>query len=381
MSEHARLSPSAAERWSTCPGSVSLASTVVDSGSDAADQGTACHKMFEKAIKESVPVDSWLGKKILVVNEELTTTNEVEVTDEMIDWVMAALHWVADYIRAHPTAHVMSEERLHVGRAFGCPDEIWGTADVLISSDEEVVIADLKAGYGEVQVAGNPQLLLYAIGAMHEYGWAHPQARLVILQPRVSEPVKEIVLSAQALEDARRRFAPKIRAALEVNAPLVPSTAACKWCPAAGVCPAVHERTLALAKSEFSVESRAITKVQLVELLTAAPVIRAALNAAERHATKLLQSGVDLPGWKLVQGEKRRIWKDEKAAAAFLGKLGFDPYKKVLAYTPAQAEKAVGKTSAPALAPYIERPVGEATLAPLDDPRESVKPEFEAVPD
>jgi hypothetical protein len=337
--------------------------------------------MFEKSLKESVPVESWLGKKILVVNEELTTSNEVEVTDEMIDWVVSALHWVRDYMTKHPTAHLMSEERLHVGRAFGCPDEIWGTADVLISSDEELVIADLKAGYGEVQVAGNPQLTLYAIGAMQEYGWAHPRARLVVLQPRVSEPVKEIVLTARELEDSRRRFAPKIQAALEEDAPLVVSDAGCKWCPAAGVCPELHKRTLALAKAEFSSESRAITKVQLVELLGAAPAIRAALSAAERHATKLLQSGVELEGWKLVQGEKRRIWKDEKKAAEILGKLGFDPYKKVLAYTPAQAEKAVGKTSAPALAAFIEKPKGEATLAPIDDPREAVKPEFEAVPD
>jgi hypothetical protein len=367
----------------TCPGSVSLASTVVDAGGAAADMGTACHKMFEKALKEGVPVDSWLGKKILVVNEELTTTNEVEVTDEMIDWVTSALHWVHDYVAKHPGCHVMSEERLHVGRAFGCPDEIWGTADVLISSDEELVVADLKAGYGEVGVLGNPQLMLYGIGAMAEYGWAHRQVRLVVLQPRSTLPVKEEVYSIAEVEDARKRYAPKIRAALEEDAPLVPSEDGCKWCPAAGVCPALHARTLALAKAEFSIETRMVSKEQLLTILSHADKIRAALSAAERHATKLLESGVELPGWKLVASDKRRIWKDEEAiasAAKVLVTLGHDPYERSFKYTPAQAEKLLGKQKG-VLSKLIVKPQGAPTLAVEEDDRPALLSDFDEIAD
>jgi hypothetical protein len=365
----------------TCPGSVSLASTVVDAGGDAADQGTACHKMMEAYLKHTTPVASWKGKTILVVNEEQSTTNEVPVTDEMIGWVEQAVAWIDVYMELHPQANLFSEERLHVGRAFGCPDELWGTADVLISSDEELVIADLKAGYGEVEASGNLQLLLYAIGAMTEYGWAHPQVRLVILQPRIGDGVKEEVYTARELLDYQKRFAPKVKAALQPEAALVPSEDGCRWCPAAGICPELQKRTLALAKAEFTVENRTITKSEMLTLLAHRERITTALKAVERHAVKLLQSGVPLEGWKLVESEKRRAWKDEDEADLILADLGYtenDLYKKTF-ITPPQAEKLVGKATAAKLAYLIEKPKGESTLAPADDPRPAVSPEFTPV--
>lgn len=381
MAGHATLGPSAASRWMTCPGSVSLASTVVDAGGDAADQGTACHKMLEAYLKNTTPIVSWRGKTILVVNEEQSTTAEVPVTEEMIEWVEKAASWIDVYMELHPQANLFSEERLHVGRAFGCPDDLWGTADVLISSDEELVIADLKAGYAEVEAAGNLQLLLYGLGALNEYGWAHPQVRLVILQPRVGDGVKEIIYTARELLDYQKRFLPKVKAALQPEAPLVPSEDGCRWCPAAAICPALQERTLALAKAEFSVDTRSITKQEMLTILAHREKIQAALKAVERHAVKLLQSGVPLEGWKLVESEKRRAWKDEDEADLILADLGYtenDLYKRVF-LTPPQAEKLVGKATAAKLAYLIEKPKGEPTLATADDPRPALAPEFSPV--
>jgi len=43
MSGHAKLSPSSAARWMTCPGSVALSEGIEDTSSKNADEGTMMH--------------------------------------------------------------------------------------------------------------------------------------------------------------------------------------------------------------------------------------------------------------------------------------------------------------------------------------------------
>jgi hypothetical protein len=393
---HALLAPSAAERWMICPGSARLESTLPNSGSEAADQGTACHRMLESYLRNGTQPATWLGQKVQIADEENGVISTVEVTNEMIEWVEEACDWVDRYIAGHPGAHLMSEERLHVGRAFGCPDDLWGTSDVVIDAGTELVIIDLKAGRQDVRVAGNPQLLLYSIGAMQEYGWVHEQVRNVILQPR-SGGAKEEVYSRAQIEDARKRFAPKVAAALSLDAPYVVSDEGCKWCSAAGVCPTLHSQSVALAQREFADAPAIVSKEQLVTLLSYAARIRAVLTAAERHALKLIQSGVELPGWKVVQGDKRDAWKegqDNVALVVLETEHGADADKIAprKLRTPNQVAGEIekgfpGKTkkerTAAALVflkQWYERPKGEPILVPESDDRAPMLPEFSEEP-
>jgi hypothetical protein len=375
----------------TCAGSVSLSAGVVDSGSGAASEGTACHAMFEAFLKKGKLPLAWKGEKITVLEgEKKDLVTVVPVTPEMIGWVEEAAEWITGYMAEHPGSHLMSEEKLHVGRAFGCPDDLWGTSDVVIDAGGELVIFDLKAGYVDVQVAKNKQLILYAIGAMTEYGWAHDKARLVIFQPR-SGGAKEEVLSRAELEDARKRFAPKVHAALQPGGPLVPSDKGCKWCPAAGLCPALQAENLALAKREFTESMTGLTKEDFLHLLHNSSRIQSALKAAERHAVKLLQAGVELPGFKIVAADKRETWKNEdEAQEHFLVVEGLEPDDVAprSLRTPNQvaeilARKMVGSTKKEKLATakgrvaaFSTRPKGEPTLAEADDDRPALLPVF-----
>jgi len=51
MSAHAKLSPSAAERWMTCPGSVPLSIGMPDKTSAYAEEGTQAHELAERMLK------------------------------------------------------------------------------------------------------------------------------------------------------------------------------------------------------------------------------------------------------------------------------------------------------------------------------------------
>ncbi len=52
---HARLSPSAAERWMTCPGSVKLSEAIQDRESQYAAEGTAAHELAEHILRGQPP--------------------------------------------------------------------------------------------------------------------------------------------------------------------------------------------------------------------------------------------------------------------------------------------------------------------------------------
>ena len=57
---HAKLSPSSAERWMSCPGSVALNEGKDDKGSSYAAEGTAAHELAEKilrGVQQQQPVD------------------------------------------------------------------------------------------------------------------------------------------------------------------------------------------------------------------------------------------------------------------------------------------------------------------------------------
>ena len=65
--QHAVLSPSGADRWMVCPGSVRLSEGMPDTSSKAADEGTAAHFMAAECLIAKVDAIVHLGKTINVV--------------------------------------------------------------------------------------------------------------------------------------------------------------------------------------------------------------------------------------------------------------------------------------------------------------------------
>lgn len=386
MSAHAHLQPSSAYRWFICPGSVRLVGIVPDPDpGDAAAVGTACHRLFEDFVKLGRAPESRIGQHVLVVDQNVDSAEKVEVTRDMVEWVDYALEWLYEERRLHPKRMLRVEQRAHCGAYYGCPDEMWGTADIVLIDDEaaHLTVADEKYGFVEVDAEDNAQLQLYAIGICHDYGWAFKTIRTVIIQPRSSQPVKEHTYTVEELLDVARRIAPKVEAALDPMASLVPSEDGCKWCPAAGGCVALRERALSLVATDFASEET-VSLEAIKQTLDSADEIRAWLNNVEAHAAKLLSLGQKIEGYKRVYGEKRRIWTNPERAGDALVKLGVkkdEVWTRELGFTPAQAEKKVGKAMADLLQPFIERPRGEPTLAKADDKREEAPPDFEPVLD
>lgn len=265
----------------------------------------------------------------------------------------------------------------------------------MIAHGDELLVADAKFGFNPVDPKDNEQLILYALGAMYASAWMFDTVRLVILQPRDTTEAKEVVYSGADLMKFEAEYAPKVLAALH-GGPLVPSEGACRWCRAAGTCPALRDEVVQLARREFS-SALTMSPEEISDLLVKSEMIENAIAALKLHATKLAEMGTAIPGFKLVKGEKKRTWKSEEAAPKSLKKLGLtedEVFEKKLV-TPASAErdladKILAKSKVKITKKYaLEqakimvaelafKPEGLPTLVRDSDSREALPPAFTA---
>lgn len=360
---HAPLAPSAAHRWLVCPASVKESAQAVSSDTAASRDGTATHEVMALWLSEGAPPP--VGK---------VCSNGLLVSPEMIEVARVAVDYVVGYVQGRQHT-LMSEEPVKIGSFFSLPEGTCeGTCDVLAIVGSELLVADLKAGWQEVQAEENPQLLLYAIGAMEEMGWMWERVRLAIIQPR-NGGVKEWILTKEELLARAEAMRPAVAAAVSEAPAYVPTEEGCRYCPAAGVCRALQAESLAIAKMEFDATSVThLTPEELATLLAKADVIETAMKAVREHAMRLLQIGHEVPGWKLVEGRRNRVWKDEAAAVQTLTMLGYSADdiapRKIL--SPAQTEKLLKDKKV--MASLVETPSGKATLAPADDKRPALTP-------
>ena len=88
MTLHARLSPSSAQRWINCPGSIrEIEKAPPAPDSFAAREGTAAHELAEVCLKRNQNADEFIGAFF----------NDFEVDEEMADAVQLYLDTVREY--------------------------------------------------------------------------------------------------------------------------------------------------------------------------------------------------------------------------------------------------------------------------------------------
>lgn len=361
---HAKLSPSKAHTWMACPGSVRLSEGLPDTAGRAAAEGTACHALLHDLLIGKPPGD-WYGG--------------IEITPDMRRQVDEVYGWAMKWLAEHPGATLESEVQVRVD------DEVWGTADIVGDSPDELMVADAKFGFNEVEARDNKQLLIYLLAAYLRVPQARRNGRLMrvaILQPRVGGPKEEVVSLADL-----RLFEDELIAAeaavLDLDAPLHASPEACQYCPAAALCPENQKMSLAIATEEFSIVPERLTRDNLRLLLEKAELIKLAVKAVEDYAVRELEVGRDVPGFKRVQPNTHRKWNDDaeaqlKKALPLLTDKAVKVYKEPELKSPAQLEKALGLKPGD-LDAFTFKPEGTPVLAPESDPRPAVKPDFESV--
>lgn len=360
---HALLSASSAHRWLHCTPSARISERYPDNTSEAAEEGTAAHELAEHKLRLLLGEQSQRPESVWF-NEDMDTH-----TDDYADCVMAELE---EARKTSPAAFVAVEQRLDFSHLV--PDG-FGTGDAIIVGDGRMTIVDLKYGKGvEVSAEGNPQMRLYALGALAQFGMIYSidTVRMVIFQPRLSNVSVDEITAGELVQWGESVVKPAAKIAEAGEGELVAGEW-CRFCSHRAQCPAqaslYMEPVKPMLDAVMAPTPDTLSDEQIARIVTLASDVKKWLTAVEKHALDAANNGKQYPGLKLVEGRSVRKYTDDQAVAEAVQEAGFDPWeRKVLGVT--AMTKLLGKPAFDQiLGGLIHKPAGKPTLVPESDKR------------
>lgn len=360
---HAVLSASASHRWLNCPPSARLCENYDDKSSDYAAEGTDAHALCEYKLKNALKIEATDPTENLTwYNEEMNECAE-GYASYILELVEKAKQTCSDPV-------VLIEQRVDFSRWV---PEGFGTADCIVIADGVMNVVDYKHGKGvEVCAAENPQMMLYALGALEIFDGIYDidEIYMTIYQPRKSNISVSVIEKDELLEWAQNGLIYKAKLAFEGQGDFHCGEW-CRFCKAKAECRERAATNMELARYEFQ-EPALLNDDEIAEILGRIDELTAWASDIKEYALKQAINGKEWTGWKLVEGRSNRKYINDNAVAKVVEDAGFDPYEhKVLGITAMQ--KMLGKAKFnELLGDFIEKPQGKPTLVPECDKRPAI---------
>ena len=335
MGSHAKLSPSAAKRWMTCAVAPRREVGLPDTSGPAAKWGTACHSILEKALLTFEEPNPQMANEFWYPLDD--ATKKVADLMEMVATAKVAYDYVIQQQQARMPADVRAETKVNPGQMIG-NTECWGTADVNIVSHDILEIIDLKGGKGVVVEPTDPQLTLYGIGSLADYGGRSAPfsiVRCTIIQPRAPHEQGSIRSVDYTVDEimrwCEREFSRAVALTYVDNAVATPSEDGCRYCKAKSTCQELSQVTLAAAQGVFQPLEPVVVEGEIVQseddleksltrepntlsdeairyVLDNSDLISGWLKSVRDYATERGKQGKHIPGYKMVPGKSNRSW-------------------------------------------------------------------------
>lgn len=373
--KHALLSASSAARWLACPPSARLEDKFretcgYDNSSVYADEGTLAHEFAELNLRHlsgRINDEEFIqALEALKAHDLYSEEIETEV-EKYTTYVMEAFEAAKTVV---PDPVLFIEEKLDFSHIV---EKGFGTGDAGIIADGTMEIIDLKYGKGvKVEAYENPQLKLYAIGALRAYEMLYDitKVKVTIVQPRIDNIVSWEVSVKDLYRWAEETVKPIAAKAYEGKG-LQKAGDHCKFCLVKAMCATLAAKNVALAKHEFK-DPQLLTEKQLIDIYKQIPMLVDWANAVGEHLLKEAMSGKKVEGYKLVEGQSRRKWADEEKVQEKLKAEGYpeESYNKTQLRGISDIEKLVGKKAFPAMFEgLVIKPQGNPILVAETDKR------------
>lgn len=372
---HALLSASSAARWLACPPSARLEDKFretcgYDNSSVYADEGTLAHEFAELNLRHlsgRINEEEFVQALEVLRAHDLYSEEIEEEVEKYTTYVMEAFEAAKTVV---PDPVLFIEEKLDFSHVV---EKGFGTGDSGIIADGTMEIIDLKYGKGvKVEAYENPQLKLYAIGALRAYEMLYDitKVKVTIVQPRIDNIVSWEVSVKELYRWAEETVKPIAAKAYEGKG-LQKAGDHCKFCLVKAMCATLTAKNVALAKHEFK-DPQLLTEKQLIDVYKQIPMLVDWANAVGEHLLKEAMSGKKVEGYKLVEGQSRRKWVDEEKAKEKLKAEGYpeESYNKTQLKGISDIEKLVGKKVFPAMFEgLVVKPQGNPILVVETDKR------------
>lgn len=396
--KHALLSASAASRWLTCTAAPRFEEGLPESTSTYAAEGSLAHAIAElKALKKfTIMTGRTYTTRLNKLKKDPLYDPEMDKTTDLY-----LEHLTEQAMLYDSTPTVAVEVRVDFSEYV---PEGFGTCDCVMIGGDTLSITDYKHGKGvPVAATGNPQMRLYALGALKRYaavfGDTIKQVRMSIDQPRLNSYSTDLI-TVDELLDWGNSIKPIAQKAFSGLGEFVPGEH-CRFCRGKAQCRARANANSALEDFKGCVPAATIQPGEFVPqvhsyitpngnevhpLLTDAEVGDLLIRGQhliqwykdlEEYATKRLMDGKPIEGWKLVAGRSVRTFTDPDAAIQAVIAAGYD---EALVYdrkpkTLSELEKLMGKAEfAEKIGSFVVKPLGKPTLALATDKREAYNP-------
>lgn len=228
---HSQISPSSSSRWMKCPASVPWSADVERSSNVQSAAGTLLHRIVEYGLRNDQDLSAYQDTTELVDGYEITVTEKhLLIAKTYCDYITQLHRDMGGclYIEQKVTA-----DEIH--------PECVGTADALVVADDRMAVCDFKTGRWPVEVADNPQLKIYALGALTMYGTPeHRTIDTIIVQPTAWHKDGAIRVHSYDVDNLVEWGFETLRpAALKCFEPDPTPVAGehCRFCPAKPKCP------------------------------------------------------------------------------------------------------------------------------------------------
>ena len=375
---HALLSPSSAHRWTNCPPSAQINAQAGDHETVFTREGTLAHAVAElKARKHFL---TGLGPKKYKTAMDRFRADEMwqDEMDVHTDTYLEALKDVAAQYPQPP--YVALEQRVDFSEYV--PDG-YGTADcIMIGQMNEIdgdvlTVIDFKYGRGiEVHAENNPQMMLYALGALLSYVGIYDifTVRMTIVQPRIKQEPETWEMEARDLLHWAEDVVKPAAALAAKGEGEYAEGEWCRFCAIRGSCRARAGANLALEDFGAKLPPE-LSNEEVARAMAAGARLKAWLADLEEYALATCLNGGEIPGWKAVEGRSVRAWIDQDDAfnAARSAGVPDEMLYERKPVTLAALEKIMGKKAfAEALSDYVTTPPGRPTLARADDRRKAI---------
>lgn len=282
---------------------------------NAADEGTARHQVFEEAISNAM--SEYRDILPLIEGNDLISESgkaDKYINDKLITCIQEQVEFLED-------AEWVSIE--HKVQVKGLPQ--FGHVDLAAYKERTLYIKDLKTGRVDVQAENNAQLTVYAVGLVDELGWdKFDDVQLEILGLNFESSIWAI-----DIDDLRTYkdevMLPTFMKAYSINPP-AEAGEHCMYCPAKIHCKEWQEKFDGARNEYIDADLSDFDNDDLVSLRSKIKDSKNALDQINRVLMERAQ-GFNPPNVTLVKGKTITNWKDPDAVEK---KLKGKAFKKVL---------------------------------------------------
>jgi len=383
---HALLSASSAHRWMACTAAPRFeAQFPKEEASRYAAEGTLAHSISELYVQRK-----FCGLSTRKFNAELKKLQADELYDpEMLTTAETYVNYLSEKALSFKEAPFVTTE-VRVDFSHIAP-EGFGTCDCVMIGGDTLHITDYKHGKGvRVSAIGNPQMCLYALGALKLYqviyGDTIKKVSMAICQPRLSGEVEEYVTDVPGLLAWGETTHEIAQVAYNGPGEFSPGEH-CRFCRGRAQCRARANANTALEDFKDCIGVRAVPQKEtdnpilsdeeIADLLVRGQNLKEWLEDLQAYALTTILNGGTIPGHKVVEGKSNRAFRDADAALSAIEAAGYE--KAVLydykAKSLSELEKLMGKKAfAEVVGDLVFKPAGKPTLVPDSDKRPAYSP-------